>query len=568
VLAVGRAFFTVTALVAIYLDPTEPSRLATVTYVVLCAYALYSLIVLALVHFAIRLAPAHGVLLHAGDILWGSVLTFVSEGPVSPFFLFFLFVVLAAAYRWGFRETMTTAVVTVSIFLLETAIAAAGPWNRTWFNSIDFELNRTILRVAYLLLTGFLLGYLAEQDKQSRGELAAIAAASRQPRVDIGLGGSVTAVAEGLMHTFQAAGVAIVLQKHDSRKTMLWRLDRTKAGPPTEPGTLSLELNPAQRAEWLFPGPGRAWHAARSGTEGWQWRVTEPSAWRLRRTRADLPDAIEQARPFSTVTAIDAGLADEWNGRFYLFDMFAGGSLERRIHFLEALTDHITPGLTNVLLLRRLRSQAGATERARVARELHDGAIQALFGIELKVEALRRVATATGDVADELLEIQSLLRQEALALRELMQAIRPLEIDSGDQLADVLRGVVEKFRRDTSIPARFVSTGGPIDLHRTTALELVRIVQEALVNVRKHSRADNVLVRLARYDHSCEIIIEDDGCGFEFEGYLRAAELDQRRVGPAIIKERSRSIGAALAVDSKPGVGARIELVFLEEPRG
>src|SRR5688572_33127751 len=80
VLAVGRAFFSVTALIAIYLDSTEPSRLATATYTVLVAYACYSLIVLAAVNYGTRLAAAHGVLLHASDILWGSVLTFVSEG--------------------------------------------------------------------------------------------------------------------------------------------------------------------------------------------------------------------------------------------------------------------------------------------------------------------------------------------------------------------------------------------------------------------------------------------------------------------------------------------------------
>jgi hypothetical protein len=163
VLAVGRAFLTVSGFVAIYLDPTEPARLREVTYGVLLGYALYSVGVLAYVHHrSTRLTPRHGQVLHGLDILWTSALTFVSEGPVSPFFLFFLFVLLAAAYRWGFRGTVGTAVITVTVFLIEVAIAATGPWPGTWLASIGFELNGTILRVAYLLLTGFLLGYLAE----------------------------------------------------------------------------------------------------------------------------------------------------------------------------------------------------------------------------------------------------------------------------------------------------------------------------------------------------------------------------------------------------------------------
>ena len=105
VLAVGRAFLTVTGLIAIFLDPTEPTRLRGITYGVLLAYALYSVAVLAYVQRSVRLTPRHGLALHGLDILWTSALTFVSEGPVSPFFLFFLFVVLAAAYRGGFRES-------------------------------------------------------------------------------------------------------------------------------------------------------------------------------------------------------------------------------------------------------------------------------------------------------------------------------------------------------------------------------------------------------------------------------------------------------------------------------
>src|SRR6185503_1200096 len=119
-------------------------------------------------------------------------------------------------------------------------------------------------------------------------------------------------------------------------------------------------------------------------------KVTEPDEWPLRKTRITCPDSLCAAQPFTTLTVGNMGLDGEWDGRVYLFDVASHDSLERRLHFLEALIDHITPGLTNLFLLRRLRSQASAAERARVARELHDGTIQALFGIEMKIEALRR----------------------------------------------------------------------------------------------------------------------------------------------------------------------------------
>jgi signal transduction histidine kinase len=92
----------------------------------------------------------------------------------------------------------------------------------------------------------------------------------------------------------------------------------------------------------------------------------------------------------------------------------------------------------------------------------------------------------------------------------------------------------------------------------------VRIVQEALVNVRKHSQARNVLVRLTANGSSGTLVVEDDGRGFGFDGRLSARELDERRVGPAIIKERARIADIVLAVESTLGGGARVELTFSE----
>lgn len=564
VLAVGRAFLTVTALVAIYLDPTEPTRLATITYTVLLGYAIYSVAVLVVVRWAPPLAPWHGHGLHAIDVLWTSALTFVSEGPVSPFFLFFLFVVLAAAYRWGFRGTMTTAGVTIAVFLLETAVAASGPWKQTWFAAINFELNRTILRVTYLLLTGVLLGYLAEDDKQTRAELAALASAARQLRVDLGPSASVHAIAEGLMRTFQATAASVVVHEVDSGARALWRL-RT-AGPGGLPEPLHVDLDPSQQASWFFKDAGQVWHAAPTSHSGTYRAWTAASdTWSLLESEMSVPDEVFGGHEGQTITAANLGLAHEWRGRIYLFGAARMGPSARALQFFEALTEHVGPALTNVFLLRRLRSQASAAERAHVARELHDGAVQALFGLEMKARAMQRHPDrASADYERQLDELQATLHREALGLRELMHALRPIRLDAGEPLAEVLASVVERFRRDTGLPARFVSDGTPIALPPDTALEVVRIVQEALVNVRKHSRACNVLVRLARDRHACTLVVEDDGSGFDFDGRLTLDELDRCRTGPVVIKERARIAGVALAIDSTPGRGARIELTLPE----
>jgi signal transduction histidine kinase len=459
-----------------------------------------------------------------------------------------------------------TAVVTVAVFLVETALAAGGPWNATWFASFAFELNSTILRVAYLLLTGVLLGYLAEQEKQSHAELAAIADATRQPRVSAGLGGSITAVARMLLSTFGASSIAVVVDDHENHRTLLWHLSRAQ-DLNDEPRLHRFELSPERKAAWLFKDFGTAWHVEdnRHGDVSVAWTI-QPGQWPLKRHRVDLPGDFRAVQPFTSVTAVNMGLSGEWHGRIYLFDASKTDTPERTLHFLEALAEHVAPALTNVFLLRRLRTRAGAAERARVARELHDGAIQALFGIEMKLEAFRRAPDRSPAFVDaEVGAVQELLRREVLSLRELMQALRPIELEGPDQLPGVLAALVERFRRDTGISARCVVTGGGVALPPKRALEIVRIAQEALANVRRHAQAQNVLVSLTSDDGECRLVIEDDGCGFDFEGRLSAPELNQRRIGPAVIKERARIAGAELVVDSTPGAGARVELSFNEE---
>ena len=98
--------------------------------------------------------------------------------------------------------------------------------------------------------------------------------------------------------------------------------------------------------------------------------------------------------------------------------------------------------------------------------------------------------------------------------------------------------------------------------------DLARIVQEALVNVLKHSDARSVILRLTAQDGVYRLVISDDGRGFDFVGRLTYAELEAERKGPRIIRERVRAIGGELTIESLPGRGARLEISFPQRPRG
>jgi len=146
-------------------------------------------------------------------------------------------------------------------------------------------------------------------------------------------------------------------------------------------------------------------------------------------------------------------------------------------------------------------------------------------------------------------------------LRELMQQMKSIDVDSRRFLSVVI-DAVDRFERETGISARFVTDieKEKLEMPDKVCRELLRIVQEGLVNVRKHSRARHVLVRLASTPTQWSLTMEDDGKGFPFSGRLTQEELDQMGKGPTIIKERVRLIAGALAVESNPGTGTRLEV--------
>ena len=227
----------------------------------------------------------------------------------------------------------------------------------------------------------------------------------------------------------------------------------------------------------------------------------------------------------------------------------------------------IVPAIYSVYLVRRLRSRAGAVERARVARDLHDGAIQSLISVEMQVDVLRRSAEREqSPMAANLQHVQKLLQGEVLNLRELMQHLRPVDMGP-QQFLEFMADTVDRFQRDTGVSASFVSDLQDVELGPHVCRELARILQEALVNVRKHSGADNVLVRFARENGTWKLVVDDNGRGFDFIGRLSLRELDSAHKGPIVIKERVRTIGGDICIDSLPGRGARLEVTLKQKGR-
>jgi signal transduction histidine kinase len=569
-LATARVLLAISAIVAILLDPGEirPSMWASG---LLTFYLAQSFIILVLLRRRQQSTASFRLFVHAADIVWPAIISTFASGARNPFSLLFVFVLAAAAYRWGLRETVGTAISAVVLLWAESLAFHLG--FAAWIDQMmaahhlpilrlsasDFEPRALFVRSVYLLVLGLLLGYLAEQQKQLRAEKAVIARSIGLARVEAGLSGTLHDILGDVLATFGARQAVVASLETNSQHFFIGQV-RSLSGMPTS--FQWLEAAPADREIYLYDAPEEVCYA-RWGAHGLDKFVALDEQGSVLRDASPKPlNAVAQRHEFRGVVAVSFIFGKEWSGRIFLLDPALHGDIEEELRFLQELVRQVGPAVYNIYLLRRLRRRAGALERARFARELHDGAVQSLIAVEMQVDVLRRQAPSDpARTPEELGRIQGLLREEVLKLRELMQQMKSLDVDS-KKLLPLLNDTVERFQRETGINARFLSDLDETEMPQQVCRELARIVQEGLVNVRKHSKARQALVRLGANNGNWKMVIEDDGNGFPFEGRFTQAELDSMGRGPVVIKERVRLIAGELTLESTPGQGSRLEITI------
>lgn len=195
-------------------------------------------------------------------------------------------------------------------------------------------------------------------------------------------------------------------------------------------------------------------------------------------------------------------------------------------------------------------------ERARLARDIHDEQGQILTSIILFAKHLEH--QVDGTLASQVYGLRELAEQALRAARTLAQQLRPLELDQLG-LVPALNRLVEHTAQRCGVAVDFVT--GPQQVHLTYALEVVvyRIAQEALTNVARHSRAHSASVTLTGREGWLTLIIEDDGMGFDCGAVLGEGR-DHGHVGVQTMRERARSIGGDLMIESKRGSGTLVRL--------
>ncbi len=215
--------------------------------------------------------------------------------------------------------------------------------------------------------------------------------------------------------------------------------------------------------------------------------------------------------------------------------------------------------IDTVDLHQRSESLAIAEERLRISREIHDGLAQVLAYVNTKAQAARELVSRrkAEDAIHQLDELAAAARGVYSEVRESILALR-LQPSAEQPLAETVVDYVEHWQRRGTTVAK-VDIKGDLRLSSEVQLQVVRIVQEALANVRKHSRARHVEICLERSRTELLVSVADDGCGFDPE---LSADEGGRRFGLSVMRERAEGIGGRFSLETGPGAGTRISVAL------
>ena len=545
-IAAGRVVLTASALLALWLDPTGPVKDARAASVLLTVYVVYAGIMAALTWLT-DLAPNRlRLATHALDLAVFTLVMYLTEGPTSPFFALFVFAIVAATLRWGGPGTLWTALVAVVLFL------AMGFHAGEIERDPRFELNHFIVRSVYLAVVGVLIGYLGAYERRLRGEIARLAAwPAAVPHEGAALIRETLAQAAG---TMEAPRSLLLWDDPEEpwRHVAAWSRDGlqwTREAPGMFEPPVAAPLHGADFlcGDATAPAP-RVFQAARGQSSSW----TGPPL------HADL------CARFGIRSVVGLPLRGEVV-RGWLFVLDKRWLTSDDLTLGEVVARQVTARMEQFRLIERLEDASETDARIGLARDLHDGLLQALTAAGLQIEVARGlIATDQMAAAERLRDVQRLLSAEQRDLRTLLRDLKPVPAGAAPPettLAGRLEELCHRVERQWGLRVSLEADPGLARLPRDLARAVQFMVHEALVNAARHGGAKAVDVRAEAREGRVRLLVVDDGRGLPFRGRRDHAALAAAGAGPVTLWSRVDGLGGSLTVDSSER-GVRLEIVL------
>ncbi len=232
---------------------------------------------------------------------------------------------------------------------------------------------------------------------------------------------------------------------------------------------------------------------------------------------------------------------------------------QEETNLLTRLAQQVVVAIENARLYQQVRHLAVLQERDRLAREMHDNLAQSLGYLNLKAN-LTSESLARGQVEQAqagLRELKQITEEAYTDVREMLFSLRA-QVASAQDLVPALEEYLAEYRAHYGLDARLViDDSSLVQFPTDVAIQVNRIIQEALTNIRKHSGGKRAWVSFGRADGHVRISVRDDGRGLD----LQSLELQQgHHYGIQIMRERAASVGGTLELSSQPGQGTCVTI--------
>jgi signal transduction histidine kinase len=524
--------------------------------ILLFSFLAYSLIIALVLRVQSQANSYFHIGIHYIDILWTTNLILLVQWPSMSFALFF-FMMASAAGRWGFWEAQLTNLIFCAQLVMGIVVYNLNLPYLAHYENISGIMPEVLIYFAM----AFIVGLLAEV-KSVRSERYAIANILQGLHDGSAFEPALRSASTAGLQLYGATQILVAIHERSRKRSSLFRITNAQRT------LVSSELGASELPQYFFPCSANSWRVANLthySQPHFRYDILEGGRITRKGEGFAIPDSFLAAHPFRLLLAASLSFEDDVTTRLYVIDPepLLGGRAGLR--FLERALSKIAPLLHNLFLVSKLKTKAEAAAGGRMARNIHDGIIQSLCLINQQLEELRAHAgDAFANGADPLASIQQTVMREIADLRKLTEEMRSLEIDSS-RLLGYLAGLTMKFHLEHGIAARFVPEVDEVHLPQHTCVELARIAQEALINVHKHSRASEVLVRFGRRNGDWVLHVADNGCGFGFAGRLTHEELQASGRGPIVIMERAHGINAKVNIECFENGGSCLEIALPHE---
>jgi len=348
--------------------------------------------------------------------------------------------------------------------------------------------------------------------------------------------------------------IQLLVEESNSARMFLWHSDRGKEGSVL---VNSEEFDHSSADPYLQLMPGGDWIL--QNKNGHDQFLTFDSLGTGKVSKERIPAVVSKSfGGYTTVISAFVELGDEWQGRFVMYDPAVEQANPTALDLLKKFSQNAARSIHAAHMCLRASRETAGEERARLARELHDGTIQSLLGVELRLEGVKQRADLPPGIRENIGELQNIIRREAKSLRNLVndsrrKALRP------ERLLEFLSELLERFQRDSGVVTRFFADLDNHPMPPRICHEIARMAEEGITNVHRHSKASALTVRLGCVGNNWVLVMVDDGIGFDFHGVWSLEQLMTSGQGPRVMKERVQLLRGNLMIESTP-TGARIEI--------